>query len=142
VLKRGKSEQCPPQQLLCNTLWQKYCKNTVSFLFTILCTVLTTRIKYSTLILICVLVNPLCEWHPIFIAKSSHWTREQPFIRAGFAIPEGAPLSGFHYLFSLLIAFNFPANDLKRATSCFIWNCMCMTPDAKGCFGGFAHHRF
>jgi len=26
VLKRGKSEQCPPQQLLCNTLWQKSAK--------------------------------------------------------------------------------------------------------------------
>jgi len=37
----------------------KYCKNTVRFLFTILCTVLTTRIIYCTLILICVLVNPL-----------------------------------------------------------------------------------
>ena len=33
-------------------------KNTVTFLFTILCTVLTTRLKYSTLILVCVLVNP------------------------------------------------------------------------------------
>ena len=50
MLKRGKSEQCPSQQLLCNTLWQKYCKNTVTFLFTIRWTVLTTRIKYSTLI--------------------------------------------------------------------------------------------
>ena len=88
--------KCPSQQLLWNTLWQKYCKNTVTFLFTILCTVLTTRKKYSTLILICVLLNPLCEWHPIFIAKSSHRIKEQPFIRAGFAIPEGALLSGFH----------------------------------------------
>jgi len=58
VLKRGKSEQCPPQQLLRNTLWQTYCKNTETFLFTILCTVLTTRIKYSALIPICVLLNP------------------------------------------------------------------------------------
>jgi len=43
VLQRGKSEQCPPQQLLCNTLWKKYCRNAVTFLFAILCTVLTTR---------------------------------------------------------------------------------------------------
>ena len=53
------------------------------FLQYCLCTVLTTRIKYSTLILIWVLVNLCCEWHPIFIAKSSHRIKEQLFIRAG-----------------------------------------------------------
>jgi len=43
------------KQLLCNTLWQKYCKNAVIFVCTIVCTELTTRMKYSTLILMCVL---------------------------------------------------------------------------------------
>jgi len=38
-----------------------------------------------------------CEWHFIFIAKSYHRIKEQPFIRAGFAIPQGTLLSGFHY---------------------------------------------
>jgi len=33
--EEGKNEQCPPQQLLCNTLWQKYCKNTVTVLSTV-----------------------------------------------------------------------------------------------------------
>jgi len=32
---------------------------------------------------------------PYFYCKISHRIKEQPFIRAGFAIPEGA-LSGFH----------------------------------------------
>ena len=36
------------------------------------------------------------ERHPIFTAKSFHWMKEQPFIRACFAIPEGALLSVFH----------------------------------------------
>jgi len=87
VLKKGKSEQCPPQQLLCNTLCQKYCKNTVTFLFTILRRVLTARMKYTTLILICVLMNPSCEWYPIFIARSSHQIKEQLFIRVGLLFP-------------------------------------------------------
>jgi len=33
---------------------------------------------------------------PYFHCKSSHRIKEQPLIRAGFAIPEGALLSGFH----------------------------------------------
>jgi len=33
---------------------------------------------------------------PYFCCESSHRTKEQPFVRAGFAIPEGALLSGFH----------------------------------------------
>jgi len=32
---------------------------------------------------------------PIFIAKRSHRIKEQPLIRASFAIPEGALFSGF-----------------------------------------------
>jgi len=67
-LKRSKSEQCPPQQLLCNILWQKYCKHTVTFLFPMLCTVLTTRIKYSTLMLMCVGEN-LVWMTPYFYCK-------------------------------------------------------------------------
>ena len=69
MLKRGKSEQCPPQQLLCDTLWQKYCNNAVTFLFTILCTVLTTRIKYGTLILICLLWTPSAGVLNLFSVK-------------------------------------------------------------------------
>ena len=69
MLKRGKSEQCPPQQLLCNTLWQKYCKNTVTFIFTILCTVLTMRIKYSTLTLLRVLWTPSARALNLFPVK-------------------------------------------------------------------------
>jgi len=72
----------PTVQYIMTKILQKYS----NFSFTILRTVLTTRIKYSTLILICVLVNPWCECHPIFIEKSSHRIKEQPFIRASFAI--------------------------------------------------------
>jgi len=37
-----------------------------------------------------------CEWHHIFITKTSHRIKEQPFIKAGVSIPEGALLRGFH----------------------------------------------
>jgi len=43
-------------------------KNAVTFLFTILCTVLTTRIKYSTLILMCI-GEPLVWMTPYFYCK-------------------------------------------------------------------------
>jgi len=33
---------------------------------------------------------------PYIIAKTSHRIKEQPFIRAGFSILEGALLRGFH----------------------------------------------
>jgi len=33
VLKRGKSEHCSPQQLLCDTPWEKYFKNNSNFSF-------------------------------------------------------------------------------------------------------------
>jgi len=43
-------------QYIMTKILQKH--NNFSFYNTVLCTVLTTSIKYSTLILICVLVNP------------------------------------------------------------------------------------
>ena len=95
MLKRGKSEQCPPQQLLCSTLWQKYSKNTVTFLFTILYSAHNeNKIQYPDIDM-CI-GEPLVWMTPYFFAKSFHQIKEQLFIRAGFAIPEGALVSGFH----------------------------------------------
>jgi len=39
------------------------------------------------------------------LQKSSHRIIEQPFIRAGFAVPEVALLSGFHYIFLAHLQF-------------------------------------
>jgi len=43
----------------------------------------------------------VCWWTPsvndtLFLLQKVHQIKEQQFIRAGFAIPEGALLTGFH----------------------------------------------
>ena len=117
MLQRDKSEQCPPQHLLCNTLWQIYCKNTVSFIFTILCTVLTTRIKYSPWYWYVYWWTPSVN-DTLFLLQKVDRIKEQPFIRAGFAIPEGALLSGFHCTVCVLLRIDLGhPQDVSSITS-------------------------
>ena len=82
----GKSEQCPPQQLLWNTLWQNIAKHSkFSFYNTVYSAHNENETEYPDIDM-CV-GEPLVWMTPYFYCKKFSSDKKQLFIRAGFAIP-------------------------------------------------------
>ena len=69
----GKSEQCPPQQLLWNTLWQNIAKHSkFSFYNTVYSAHNENETEYPGTDMYRPIGEPLLWMTPYFIAKSSH----------------------------------------------------------------------